>query len=175
MQLVAGLGATIFGGSGAAAAGAAATGGFSWLGVAQTIGTAFTAISTIGAGVAQANQMKTEAAYKDFETRDQQIKGDQAAADIKKQLALTLASNKVAFAAGGVDLGSKSAVVMRDQVAHDAEQQLGMAWSNTQREQLKLAAEARRLRSNANTTLFTSLLDAGAGIIKNQLEVAYRG
>ena len=162
MQLVTALVPLMAAGGGAAAA--TATTGSSLLMAGSMIGTAFSALATIGAGVAASNQAKSEAAYADFKATDERIKGDQAAADLKKQMALTIARNKVALAAGGVDLGSVSAVDAQTQVAHDAEMALGVSNNNAWRQSLADQAEARRLREQSSSLLLSSVFNAAGTV-----------
>lgn len=180
MELVGTLMASMGGtaAAGTAAAGTAATGatvGSSLLTTAQVLGSAFTAVSTIGAGFAANNQAKDAAAYEDFQAKDKKIKGDLEAAEIRKTLALTMQKNKVAMAAGGVDLGSITATEVKAQVAKDAETQLGMSHLNTQREVLAHAAEKRRLKVAGRSKLITSLFAAGGGFAGDMAEIYARG
>jgi hypothetical protein len=163
------------GGTAAAGAAATATAGSTLLSTAQILGTAFTALSTIGGGMAANTAAKGEAAYEKFKTKDAQIQADLDAAEIKKKLAITLQRNKVAAAAGGVDLGSVSLEVAQNQVAKDAENELGMVSINKQREMLSGAARARSILAAGRTRLATALLDAGGIAADGAFKVLNRG
>jgi hypothetical protein len=171
MELVGTLFATI-----AATAGAAtATLGSTLLTGAQVLGTAFTALSTIGAGVAAKNESKSQAMYEDFQAKDTRIKADLDASEISKTLALTLQRNQVAAAAGGVDLGSQSVQRAQAQVTQDAERSLGMSNLNMQRSVLESVQRKRRVLQAGKLKLTTSLFDAGAGALSSAVDIAQRG
>jgi hypothetical protein len=181
MELVIGLGTTIFSGAAAAApaaaagTAAAAGAGSSFLTAASLIGTAFTALSTIGTGFMASAEAKSDAKYAAFQATDEKIAGEFRAAELRKQLALTQQRNKVAFASGGVDLGSVSVKAAQDQVAKDAEAELGMSNSNALRASLAKRTEARRLRSRASNALLTAGLSAGGTAITGAMDAYERG
>lgn len=178
MEAVTALFATL--GTGAAATGATAaattaTAGSTLLSTAQILGTTFTALSAIGGGLAANAAAKGEAAYEDFKSKDAQIEADLQASEIKKKLAITLQRNKVAAAAGGVDLGSVSVAQAQVQVAKDAEDQLGMVSLNKQRSMLAGAARKRSILQSGKTRMATALLDAGGIAANGAFEVLNRG
>ena len=174
MELIVTL-AGVVGGTGATATAAPAAAGASALSGAQILGTAITALSTIGGGIAAASEAKAAAQYEEFKAKDERIKGDVAAANIRKQLALTMHRNKVAMAAGGFDLGSGTAVAVKKQVAHDAERELGFSQNNAARASLARMAEARRLRQRASNLLVTSLFQAVGGVADDMYRSAAIG
>lgn len=175
MEAVTALFATL--GTGAAATGAAATAtaGSTLLTTAQILGTTFTALSAIGGGIAANTAAKGEAAMENFKAKDAQIDADLQASEIKKKLAITLQRNKVAAAAGGVDLGSISVTQAQAQVSKDAEDQLGMVSLNKQRSMLASASRVRSILQAGKTRLATSLLDAGGIAANGAFEVFNRG
>lgn len=177
MELVIGLSGLVFGGGAAAGTAAAATAGAgaSFLSAAPLIGTAFTALSTLASGAAASAQAEGEAKYAEFQSNNERIKGDLQAAELKKQMALTIQRNKVAFAAGGADLGSVSAVEAKNQVTHDAEIQLGINDSNSLMASLAKQSEARRLRARSSNLMLASLFDAGATVASGALDAYGRG
>lgn len=180
MELVTGMFATMAaaGGTGAAVAGTAVAAGSTTstlLTTAQLLGTAFTAMSAIGGGRAANAAAKTEAAYEAFQSKDEQIKADLDASEIKKKLALSLQRNRVAAAAGGVDLGSISVQQAQKQVAKDAETELGWTNLNKQRGVLASGARQRSILTAGKTRLATSLLEAGGIAADGAYKVLNRG
>jgi hypothetical protein len=179
MELVTGVFATMAAGAGgtAAVAGTAATASTAstLLTTAQLLGTAFTAVSTLGAGMAANVQAKSDARMEAFQAKDAKIQADLDASEIQKKLALTLQRNKVAAAAGGVDLGSISVKQAQNQVAKDAENELGMVSLNTQRSMLASSSRVRSMLQAGRTRLATSLLEAGGVVADGAAKVFARG
>lgn len=174
MILVSSLfGALGFGGTavaataGTAAVGAASTG----LSILQGIGSAFSALSAIGAGMTKSEELQGQAKYADFQARDEQIKGEQEAARLQKEMALTVQKQRVTFAAGGVSLSSVSVEEARKQTTTDAERELGMAENSALRAALARRRQAELLRDQAKAAMWGgvvsgigSLFDTGTDL-----------
>lgn len=162
----------------AAAAGAAATAAATsstLLTVLQGVGTAFTALATMGAASASASEMKAAAQEEEFRSRDEFIRGEQETARLSKELALTLGRQKVAFAAGGVDLGSQAVGVARENAIDDAERELSFARNDAWRAGLARRRTAVNLRRRANSTMTAGYLSAGGEVAKFGAEAFDRG
>lgn len=163
-------------GAGAAATTAgAATASSSVLSVLQGIGTAFAALSTIGAGVAQSNQLKAQAQEEKFKSRDEYVAGVEQSARLKRELARTLQAQSVQFAAGGAQLGSVSAGEARGQVVADAERELGFASNDALRASLARRRRSTNLRGAASAAIRTSLFEAGGQLAQFGAGLAERG
>lgn len=162
-------------GGGAAAGAGAAAASSSVLGVLGGIGTAFAALSTIGAGVAQSNRLKAEAKEETFKARDEYIAGVEQSARLKRELARTLQAQSVQFAAGGADLGSVSAGQARGQAVADAERELGFAANDALRASLARRRRAANLRGAASNAIRMSLFEAGGQLAQFGAGLAERG
>lgn len=163
MEFIGTLVATAFGGGGAAAAtatataataaGAASTGLTAWQGVS----TLFGVLSTFGSGAAALGAAEVEAKQHEFAARDEFIAGKETSAALKQELARTLGNQAVAFAAGGVDLGSVSVNTARAQAVDDAESELSIASSQA----LSRSMQRRRAAANSRARGRASLFSAG--------------
>jgi len=173
MELVGGLFLSLLGGGSTAAtvavpgiAGAstlvpAAAGGLGSLsGIASTIGV----LSTIGTGVAGLAAGQAEAAQQQFASRDEYISGKETTAALKNELAKTIADQSVAFAAGGVDLGSVSVQEAKRQATADAEREIGIASNDALARSMARQRAARNARRRGMMNLFGSVLNAGGQI-----------
>lgn len=176
MEFIGSIGAMIgIGGSGAAAGGAAAGATASGLTALQWVSGAVSAIASIGAGAARAGEMKAQAAEQDFAARDEYIRGRETSAALKLELARTVSDQAVAFAAGGVDLGSVSVQQAKLQATRDAERELSVTANEALTRSLQRRRMARNLRASASSTLFASVVDAGSGLLQTGMDVARRG
>lgn len=163
MELVGGLFAFL-GGGGAAGAGAAAAGG--GLSSLSGLATAFSVVSTIGTGVAGLAAGNAAAKEHEFASRDEFISGRETTAALKLELARTIADQSVAFAAGGVNLGSVSVGQAKKQAIADAERELDVASNEALARSLAHKRAARNARAKGRFGLFSSVLKAG-GIMAN--------
>lgn len=158
MQMAGALFLKLFGGAAAAAgtAGAASSG----LSLLSGIGTAFAAISQIGAGISRSNELKAQAAQQEFAAKDEYIAGKETSAALKLELAKTIGNQRVAFAAGGVDLGSVSVDVAKRQASSDAEKELAIGSNEALSRNLARRRAARNLRSQASGAITQGVFGA---------------
>lgn len=172
----------LFGGSAAAGAGTAVAGTAAAVGATsggltllQGIGTIFSAITTIAAGSAQAAELKAQAKQEELKSREEFAAGEEQSAKLKKELALTVQRQQVAFAAGGVDLGSATVDQIRTQTVADAERELGFARGDANRSRLALLTGAENLRRKASMVKSASFLSAFNTALDFGTEVFARG
>lgn len=184
MMLVSGLFGSLFAAGGTAAAGAATAGaaagaasaGIGSMGMTllQGIGGVFTALSTIQAGQAQANQYKAQAEEEEFKARDELIKGDIEAAKLNKDLRLTMQRQQVAFAAAGVDLGSQAVGAAADEATTDAERELSYNFFDSTRAMLARRRSAANLRMAAKQAKSEAMMGAVTGLLQTGADMLYR-
>ena len=161
MMLVSTLFGSLFAGGGAAAAAgtaAAATTSTVSLGsigmtLLQGVGSIFTGLSAINAGKAQAEVYKAQAKEQEFAARDEQIKGEQEAARLNKDLTTTLQRQQVAFAAAGVDLGSQAVGAAQDEATTDFERELSFSQYDAVRASQSRLRQAYNLRLQAKSAV----------------------
>jgi hypothetical protein len=181
MMLVSTLFGSLFTGGAAAGAaagaGAVASTGMGSLGMTllQGVGTAFTALSAISAGKAQADQLKVQAQEEKFKAQDEKIKGEQNAAKLNKELALTLQRQQVAFAAAGVDLSSQAVEASAAQATKDAERELDYNVYDTIRTSQAHFRQARNLRISAKNAVAQGYMNAFGEIVGFGQDVLARG
>lgn len=171
MEMIGALFTTVVGGTATTAGGAAATG----LTLLQGLGTVFGAVATIGAGQAAKAQAYAEAEEQDFAARDEYISGLETQAALKKELASTIGKQAVAFAAGGVDLGSVSVQTAKDQAIKDAEAELGMASNDALARSLARRRAAANARASGDAALTSSIFEAGTSVISSGIDIYKRG
>ena len=158
--------------AGDTAAGNTASTGFA---VLQGVGTVFGALATIGEARARSNELKAAAAEQDFRSRDEFILGQEKQADLKRQLALTVQRQSVAFASGGVSLASSSVEQARQDAIDDAERELGKASDDALRATFARKRQARNLRVSVRNVLSTGFAGAAVPVLKFAGSVARRG
>jgi len=173
MQLIGGLFTSLIGGG--AAAGAVATGASSGLTLLQGLATTVGVISQIGAGIAQGNELKAQAMEQQFQSREEFIRGKETDAALKLELAKTIGNQTVAFAAGGVDLGSVSAVKAKAQATQDAERELSINSAESLSRSLARKRAAANLRAKASSAVMQGVLGGLETGIDFGINVANRG
>lgn len=174
MQLVGALWGLATGG-GAAAAGGAAAGAASGLTALQAAGSIFGAVATIGQGFAARRQANAEAREQEFQAREEYVAGKETSAALKNELARTIGNQAVAFAAGGVDLGSVSVGQAKNQAASDAENELGIASNQALSRSLARRRAAANSRAQGRAALFSSFVGAGQQLIDTEIDIRERG
>lgn len=177
MMMLGSLFTTMFGGGGAAAGAAAgaATAGSSALTFLQGAGTVFSALSTIGAGAAASAQGESEALQQKFAAKDEFIQGRETSAALKAELAKTISNQAVAFAGGGVDLGSVSVDVAKKQATKDAESELSINANESLSRSLQRQRAARMASMQGRAAGIGSLFAAGGKIASFGADVVERG
>lgn len=182
MEFVLSLGSALLGQSataGAAGAGAgaaaASVSGSTALSVLQGGLTVVGVLGGLASAGATASQLEDEAAYERLRAGDAQIEGEREAARLNRELLATVSNQTVAYAAGGVDLGSGSVQAARRRASKDAERELAVAENDALRASLAHQHNARtlsrRARSVRRGSVFTAL-QQGAGL---GLDIAQRG
>lgn len=179
MQLIGGLFATLFGSGGAAAAtgaaAGAATAGSGALTLLQGAGTVFSALTTIGSGAAAAVQGQSEQMQQDFAAKDEFIQGRETSAALKSELAKTIGNQAVAFAAGGVDLGSVSVGTAKAQATKDAESELSISSNEALIREMQRRRAGRMAAAQGNAAFTGSLFAAGGKLANFGADLAERG
>lgn len=184
MELVGGLFASVFGGGAAAAAttvvpgiaGAAtvvpaASAGLSGL---QGFSTLFGVVSSIGSGFAAAGAAEAEAKQHEFASRDEFIAGRETTAALKQELVRTLGNQAVAFAAGGVDLGSVSVGTAKRQAIDDAERELSVASNQALSRSMQRRRAAANARARGRSAIFQSVVDGLGKVAEFGMDVKNR-
>ena len=178
MQMIGALFATMFGGGGAAAAtgaaGAAATGS-SALTLLQGAGSVLSAVATIGSGAAAVARGESEALQQKFAAKDEFIQGRETSAALKAELAKTIGNQAVAFAGGGVNLGSVSVGTAKAQATKDAETELSINANESLSRSLQRQRAARIATMQGKAAGIGSLFSAASGLAKFGMDVAERG
>jgi hypothetical protein len=167
MEIIGSLFMTMVGGGGAAAAGG--------LSALQTAGSIFGAVATIGSGLAANSAAKAQAREHEFQARDEYIEGKETSAALKAELARTIGNQAVAFAGGGVNLGSVSVEQAKTQATRDAENELGNATDGALSRSLAQRRAAANARARGRGALVSSLFQAGGGLFDTQLDIKRRG
>jgi hypothetical protein len=187
MELIGGLFTTLIGGGGSAAAaggtaaaagaaGAAAGGvGSSALTLLQGAGSVFSALTTIGSGAAAYAAGQTEKNQQNFEATNEYISGKETSAALKAELARTVSNQAVAFAAGGVDLGSVSVGQAKAQATKDAEDELSSNANSTLVRYMQRRRMAKLAAQRGQTAATASLFGAGGQIADFGVDVLQRG
>lgn len=178
MMMLGSLFSGLFGGGGAAAATGAAAGaatGSGALTLLQGAGSVFSAIATIGSGAAAAAQGESEKLQQDFAAKDEFIQGRETSAALKAELAKTISNQAVAFAAGGVNLGSVSVGTAKAQATKDAESELSINSNTALTRELQRKRAGRMAAMQGKAAAIGSYLGAGAGLAKFGMDVMERG
>lgn len=187
MQMIGALFTTLVGGGGtsvatagtwaAANAGGAIAGGIgsSALTLLQGAGTVFGALSTLGSGAAANAAGQAEAIEQKFESRNEFIQGRETSAALKAELARTVSNQAVAFAAGGVNLGSVSVEQAREQATEDAEKELSSNSNSTLTRYMQRLRASRVAAARGRAALTSSIFQTGGQIAQFGLDVAQRG
>jgi hypothetical protein len=153
-----------------ASAGAAQTAA-SIASAAPAIGSAFGSAGTVFSGLSaassllsagqQANAARSEAKIAEFQGRQEEIRGKEEANSIRERLVRTLASQRAAYAASGVDLSGSASDVM-DETFAAGDRELDTSRDNTVLRASQKRLEANQLRSAASSTLLGGVANAGA-------------
>lgn len=187
MEMVGALFTSLIGGGGTTAAagtwaaanagGAIAAGGLGSgaLTLLQGAGTVFGALSTLGSGAAAAAAGEAEKKEQNFEAKNEYIQGRETSAALKAELARTVSNQAVAFAAGGVDLGSVSVGTAKDQAQKDAERELSSAANDALTRSLQRRRAGRVAAARGRAAATASLFEAGGQIASFGVDVAKRG
>lgn len=179
MMIIGPLMSTLFGGGGAAAATGAAAGaasvGSGALTLLQGAGTVFSALTTIGSGAAAAVQGESEKLQQDFAAKDEFIQGRETSAALKSELAKTIGNQAVAFAAGGVDLGSVSVGTAKAQATKDAESELSINSNTALIREMQRRRAGRMAQMQGNAAFTGSLFAAGGKLASYGADVMERG
>lgn len=148
--------------------------GSSALTLLQGAGTVFGVLSTLGSGAAAAAAGKAEQVEQNFESRNEFIQGKETSAALKAELARTVSNQAVAFAAGGVDLGSVSVGKARDMATEDAEKELSSASNSALTRSMQRVRAGRVAAARGRMAQVSSIFSAGNQIAQFGLDVAQR-
>lgn len=143
------------GATGAAAASAGA--GISAASVLSGAFTAFSALSTVAMGLSGYQAAKAQADQMELQAEQETIQGLQRANEIRRQYLQTVSSQRVAYAASGIDLSSGTVGAVEAGAREVKERQLAVDATDTGLARLASRARAGQARNRANL----ALLDAG--------------
>lgn len=128
----------------AATAGLFGVGGKFALGATlSTLGTAGSIFGTIAGASAAKGQSAIQARQAELTARSEEVRGQEEANAIKRDVARALASSNARGAASGIDISSGSPVTAQKEALSDANNALSTAGTNA-----KLRAETARIRSS---------------------------
>lgn len=122
-----------------------AAGSFSLMQTVSTVGAVGGIFSSLAAGNAQQKIANSQARLEEVRAREEEIRGRQEAAQIKDDLATSIAAANARGAGMGIDYTSGSSQVLIGRSARDAQRASEIVLSNS-----SAAADARRV--NAETT-----------------------
>ena len=162
MELIGATFATIFGSAATVAApgiaGAAtlmpAASGLSAL---SAFTTGFSVLSTIGSGIVGMGAANAQAKEEMFQSREEFIQGRETSTALKEELARTVSDQAVAFAAGGVNLGSVSVQEAKRQAIDTAEKEISMSDNQALARSLARQRAARAAKAKGAWGLFESV------------------
>jgi len=145
---------------------ATAAGITSAFGAASTVAALGSAGLSIYSGLQQAGSQVQQAAYDDFNARQELLRGQQESNKIRENLLRTLAAQNAAYGAAGIDVGSGSPVDVQQDTLAQADRELDISRNNTLLRSYSRRASADVLRSDARGAALggyirgtTSLLD----------------
>lgn len=145
---VAGIAATV--------APVAATGGLFGSAGAFSLGTTLSTLASLGSaglsvysGLQQAGSLSQQAAYDDFNARQELLRGQQESNTIRENLLRTLAAQNAAYGAAGIDVGAGTPVDVQQDAMAQADRELDTSRANTLLRAYSRRASADVLRSDA--------------------------
>jgi len=141
----------------AATAGLFGTAGtFSFMSAASTLGTAFSAYSTIQGGRESDAAYKSQAKWNELQARQERLRGQQEANQIKGDLAKSIASANARGAASGIDITSGSPVTAVNAAIDDANDAWTIAKSNAESNAASSEANAYAARQRGKNAVRSS-------------------
>lgn len=170
----------LLGGGGAAgatagAAGGAAASGISLASILSGTATVLGVVSAIGAGNAEADALKAQAADADREQNLETLQGIQRRASIKRAMADAVGAQDVAYAASGVDLSFGTAAAARQDTYREADLALTMDNGTEQTRVARLAERAANYRSAAKRARAAGFVNGLIGGAKGAASILERG
>ena len=133
------------------------------------------AVAQIGSGYAAYQSGKAEQAERDYQSREEYVTAKETSAALKSELAATIGNQAVAFAAGGVNLGSVSVQQAKQQAIDDAEYELSMASSGALARSLAQRRAGRAARARGQAALGASFFGAAKTLASGALDRAQIG
>lgn len=173
--LLAGLPA-LLGGAGAAAGtgatvAATAGSGISLASILQGTATVLGLVATVGAGLAEADQLEAEAIDAESEQSQEVLQGISRRTSIKQAMMDAVGAQDVAYAASGVDLSFGTARQARSDAYREADLALTTSSGTEMSRISRLAERAKNYRSAAKRAKTLGFLKAGAQGIGGFLEL----
>ncbi len=154
--------ATVSAGGGLAAAGTAATGAGLTLTNVMTAGSALAAVGSgimsIKQGYAQADQLKTEAAFAGAAAEQERAAGASQALDLAREYAALTSEQTVVQLANGLDVGTGTPVNIRESTKRQADRSI-----DTTRENARNRSAMQRLRQRGLMTEARAAISGGYG------------
>lgn len=114
-------------------------------------------LTGIGAGLAQAGNMKAQADEADLQSGQESVQQAQKAAAAKRQLMGVLGDNRATFAAAGIDISQGIAADNEATNKRQTADQLNIDRRDTEFKQALLKQRSRNLRRGANMAVFSSI------------------
>lgn len=142
---------------------------------AQGVTTLFSALSRIGAGAADADQLEAGAWATERQAKTAEAQSLQRETELKRRLLATLGQNDVAYAAAGVDLTQGVAAQANAEAERRAASEISIERSGLQAELGQYGTRARLQRRMARAARRASYLEAGGIIGSGLIDIAERG
>lgn len=142
---------------------------------AQGMTTLFSALSRIGAGSADADQMEAGAWATERQAATAEAQSLQRQTELKRRLLQTLGQNDVAYAAAGVDLTQGVAAQANAEAERRATDELTIERAGLTAELGQYGTRARLQRRMARAARRASYLEAGGIVGSGLIDIAERG
>jgi len=108
----------------------------------STVGTAFSALSSLTAGRAEESRFKSEALLNEFNSKQEEIRGKEEANAIRQDVAVAIASANARGGASGIDISSGSPVTATKEALAAANRSLSTVGTNA-----RISAETEKVRA----------------------------
>ncbi len=116
---------------------------------ASTVASLGSAGLSIFSGLQQAGSLSQQAAYDDFNARQELLRGQQESNTIRENLLRTLAAQNAAYGAAGIDVGAGTPVDVQQDAMAQADRELDTSRANTMLRAYSRRASADVMRSDA--------------------------
>lgn len=166
-------------GAGAAAVGTAATAagaagmGASMLSTLSTVATIGSAVAAFMGGEADYAESANQARVADLNVQAAELKAEQDALTIKRELVQRVAATRVAFAGSGFDIASGQDI--EDSLGQQAKYEIGFARSGGKINAASAMSEASSIRARGSSRRQQAMFKAGGTLLDGAIDYAKRG
>lgn len=155
-------------------AGASASGSTA-LSVLSGVASGFSALASLGQGIAGSLKSQEERRQLEFRAREELVVGETEAAAAKKQLVATMGKQTVGYAASGVDLSAGTVASAREQAISDAEADIRRIRYGSRSRATLYQRKAAQAKADGNLALATGILGAGGDLAGAGIDLLGRG